>query len=375
MVGKKHKQKANSEDKRKLIIAESLILLVVAVVAALKLSAPKAPELSEPPLKDLAAMHGVALGNSVSFGNLTNKIYTNILTSQYNTFIIDGEGNWAYFDGILRPSPTKFNYTNTDKLVDFAKDHEMPIRFQHLVWGEAHWLPKWLKNGNYSQQQLLSLIHNHISNLVGHYKGQIRTYTVVNEAFTRSQHIDGLQDWWADHIGNTGYIDDSFIWAHQADLKATLLLNDFDNEIENSVSDSEYNYVKTALVRGVPIEGIGMQMHIDAASPPNKEDVIKNIRRFAKLGLPVYITEFDVNFNKVNGSAVFKNQLQAQIAYNMVRACIESKDCLSFGQLHVADYHMRFNSLHPYKPHSYLFTTKYQPKPAFYSFRQAWQQP
>jgi len=230
------------------------------------------PNLPQPPLKTLAANHGVKLGAHSVLNRLENKSYREILTSQFSFITIDGESDWSK----VYLSPSQYNYTQIDKLVSFAEAHNMPIQYHHLVWGEQVFLPSWLKDGHYNSEQLLNIIHSYISNVVGHYKNKIAVWTVVNEAFTRAQHRDGLSDWWANNIKDgTAYIDDSFIWAHQTDPNATLILNDFDNETENSVSNAMYNYIKAAKARGVPIDGIGMQMHINAADPPSKEAMIK----------------------------------------------------------------------------------------------------
>jgi endo-1,4-beta-xylanase len=333
------------------------------------------PNLPAPPLKDLAAKHNISLGNYASLKLINEKPYRDVLTTQYEFATVDGEPNWVFNDGSLRPTPTTFDYTNMDKVVQFAQANKMPIQMHHLIWGEEKWLPAWLKNGNYSKQQLLDIIHYHISNVAGHYKGQVREWSVVNEAFTRGEHVNGLHDWWADHVGDTSYIDDAFIWAHQADPNAKLILNDFQNESENPVSNAEYNYVKDAKARGVPIDGIGLQMHIDATYPPKKEDVIKNMQRFNAIGVKTYITEFDVNLNQVKGDATVRNRLQSQIYYDMARACIESKSCPSFAQLGITDKETWYNDLGWTKSEPLMFDRKYHTKPDFYAFRRAWQQP
>ena len=55
----------------------------------------------------------------------------------------------------------------------------MPVRVQHLLWGDDKWLPDWLKNGNFTKEQLLDIIKNHIMVVGKRYKGKVREYTVV----------------------------------------------------------------------------------------------------------------------------------------------------------------------------------------------------
>ncbi len=365
-MAKKRKHKKRF---RKDVLALAIGLLVIAITSLVVwYSFPSSPNLPIPSLKDLANKNHISIGVHTSLDRLSDTPYKNIVTSQFSFITIDGEANWNF----IHPTLSKYNYSKVDKLMTFANMHNMPVQIHHLIWGEQLFLPTWLKTGGYTSMQLLNIIHSYITNVVGHLKGRVAVWSVVNEVFSRNQHLYGLQDWWANNIKDgTAYVDDSYIWAHQVDPNAKLILNDFDNETENSVSNAEYNYIKAAQLRGVPIDGIGMQMHIDAANPPSTQDVIKNIKRFAAIGIPTYVTEFDVNLNSVKGSSQYKNQLEANITYDMVRACVESKACVSFDEFGVSDKDNTLKSIAHTNSHSYLFTSRYVPKLSFYSFRNA----
>jgi endo-1,4-beta-xylanase len=329
------------------------------------------PSLPQPPLKQLASTHNLELGNFAIRSHLNDRPYRDILTSEFNLALADNTPNWYFTDGGLRPSATAYNFKNMNEVVNFAADHQMAIQAHHYLWGEEKWLPKWLLNSGYSRQQLMGLIHDHIMTVGRHYRGRIAEWTVVNEAFTRNQHLYGLHDWWADHTGGMDYIDSAFIWARQADPHSKLILNDFNNETKNSVSDAMYSYIQGAKTRGVPIDGIGMQMHIDGTHPPNKEAVIENMKRFKDLGVGVYVTEFDVNMNDVHASDNQKDQLEAKIYYDMVRACVESNACHSFSFLGITDKETWYNYIGLADPRPLMFDKKYKPKPAYYSVRAA----
>ena len=356
----------------------ALIILVAIILVSFLLAKDSiihTPVLPEPSLKSLAASKNIQLGNFAMPKLLNEKPYTDILTSQFDFVLVDNQPNWHFTDADLRPSPTTFNFSRVDQVVNFAEQHHMPIQMHHYIWGEEKWLPNWLINGHYNKQQLMDLIHNHIMTMGGRYSGKVREWSVVNEAFTRGQHMYGLHDWWADHIGDQSYIDQSFIWAHQADPHAKLLLNDFNNERMNDTSNAMYNYIKDAKQRGVPIDGIGMQMHIDGTHPPVKDEVVANMKRFGDLGVKVYVTEFDVNMNDVKADSKARDQIQSGIYYEMMRACIESKVCPSFALLGITDKETWYNYL-PGTPAArpLLFDAVYKPKPAYYSFRDALQQ-
>jgi endo-1,4-beta-xylanase len=370
----KHDHQLTEVEKKFIDIGVVLAFLVLALVVIWAFK-PHTPNLPSPSLKDLAAQHNIQLGNYASLKRLNDKPYTNILTSQYSFVTVDGELNWTFNDGSLRPTATTYDFTNPDAAFAFAQSHQLPVQGHHLVWGEEKWLPDWLKKGNYSKDDLLNLIHEHIQAVVGHYKGQVREWSVVNEPFSRAQHVYGLHDWWADHIGDQSYIDQSFIWAHQADPQAKLFIGDFNNEEQNSISDAMYNYVKGAKARHIPIDGIAMQMHLDGTRPINKEGSIQNMQRFGRLGLKVYVTELDVNMSFLKASPAQRDQTEAQIYHDAARACIESKVCVSFASLGISDKESWYNDLGFKNADPLLFDSRYRPKPAFYSFRDAWQQP
>jgi endo-1,4-beta-xylanase len=356
----------------RIILPLGVIVLLLAVLYRVELRN-KSTTLPQPPLKSLAAKHDIDLGNFAMSSYLNDPKYRSILTSQYNLALIDNTPNWYFTDGGLRPSASSFNFTTMDKVVKFGEDNTMRMQAHHLVWGEDKWLPGWLKDDHYTPDQLRDILHTHISTVVGRYKGKINEWSVVNEAFTRQQRIYGLHDWWADHIGSTDYIDQAFIWAHQADPQAKLILNDFDNEHFNPVSDAMYNYIKDAKARGVPIDGIGMQMHIDGTHPPDMNEVAQNMRRFRQIGVQVYVTEFDVNMSAVPAPESARDNIEASIYYNMMRACIEAGDCHSFSQLGITDKETWYNYLGPVTANArpLMFDNNYNPKPAFYAFRNA----
>lgn len=310
------------------------------------------------------------MGSFASLKYLRERPYTDILSSQFEYLIVDGEPNWKFENFTLRPTKDTFDFSHMDQVFDFADQHDMPVRVQHLLWGDDKWLPDWLKQGNFSQPELMEIIHNHIATVGAHYKGKVREYTVVNEAFSRKLLTGGNHDWWGEHLGEA-YMDNAFSWARQADPGAILLLNDFGNETEGEISNLMYDYVKAAKARGVPIDGIGMQMHIDASNAPSKDKVVSNMKRFNALGLKIYITEFDVNMHNINEDKDKEDQQQAQIYRELIGACLEvgSSNCPNFGFLGLIDRQSWYTGIGLDDANPLLFNEDYSPKPAFFATR------
>lgn len=353
------------------------LILVIAVPSVLWLTRSKDPYVSKPPpalpappLKKLAENRGLQIGSFASLKYLRERPYTDILSSQFEYAIIDGEPNWTFEDFTLRPAKDTFDFTHLDQVFNFADQYSMPVRYQHLLWGDDKWLPDWLKQGNFTQPQLMDIIHNHINTVAGRYKGRVREYTVVNEAFSRKLLTGGNHDWWGEHLDET-YIDNAFIWAHQADPNAKLILNDFGNETEGDISNLMYDYIKSAKARGVPIDGLGMQMHIDGSNPPAKDKVVSNMKRFAQLGVKIYVTEFDVNMHNVKNDKKDEDQQQAKIYSDMLGACLEAgpQTCPNFGFLGLIDRQSWYRGIGLTDANPLLFNQDYSPKPAFFAIR------
>lgn len=353
-----------------LLFIATVVFLSIHAATALPRDSLREP-LPKPALKELAREKGIEIGNYAALKRLGEPGYSQILKEQFDFVTIDGQPNWQFNDGLpLRPGEHAFDFTNTDKVMEFARANNKPVRMHHYVWGEEKWIPDWVKKGDYTKEELLGLIENHIKTVGDHFKGKVREWTVVNEAFTRGLHQNGLNDWWGEKIG-PDYIDQSFIWARQADPGAKLIMNDFNNERPNEVSDAMYEYIKGMKARNVPIDGIGMQMHIDGNNPPKKEDVIKNMQRFAAIGLGVYVTEFDVTVNDFHGSEEEKQTRQAVIYHDMLRACVESGVCKSFALLGITDKETWYNELCCPASNPLPFDDNYNPKPAFWAMREA----
>jgi endo-1,4-beta-xylanase len=332
------------------------------------------PELPVPPLRELAERKGVSLGMFASLKYLRERPYGEIITTEFDQVVIDGEPNWKFEDHTLRPAEDQYDFSHIDQVFEFADQNDMPVRIQHLVWGDEKWLPDWLTNGKYSDDQLLDILKKHIATVTTKYKGRVREYTVVNEAFSRKLETGGNKDWWGERLG-TRYIDAAFLEARRNDPDAVLILNDFGNETEGDISNQIYKYVVSAQKRNIPIDAIGMQMHIDATRAPDKAKVVSNMKRFADLGLKVYVTEFDVNMEFAVGKDEDKLATQAQIYKDMLAACVEvgPEICPNFSFLGLIDRQSWYNGLGHTNAKPLMFNDDYSPKPAFYAVREVLQ--
>jgi endo-1,4-beta-xylanase len=252
----------------------------------------------------------------------------------------------------------------------------MKIRGHNLVWGIHN--PTWLANGHYTSQQLRKLLHEHIRRVVERYRGKVFAWDVVNEAFDED---GGLRDSiWYNQPGiyraskHKAYIEQAFRWAHSCDPQALLFYNEAGAEMLNRKSDAVYEMVKDFKRRHVPIDGVGLQMHIFNLDP-NVQSIAANIDRLIKLGVQVQITEMDVAL-PVNADKELSHPedlfRQAEIYRQIATVCMKNPGCSAIQTWGFAD---KYSWIGWYtrgsKGAGLLFDRQYRPKPAYDALRQS----
>jgi endo-1,4-beta-xylanase len=313
-------------------------------------------------LRDLGDRSGIRIGTAVDPRALRNEpAYAQTLAREFSQ--VEPE-NAAKF-GLIHPRQDTWNFDPVDALVSFAGEHHMAVRGHTLVWHNQN--PAWLTGGNFIPAQLAGILRDHIRTVVGHYAGKIYAWDVVNEAFNQ----DGTlrKTIWFDTPGigleGTAYIEQAFRWAHEADPKALLFYNDFGAEGSNAKSDAIYAMVKDFRSRGVPIDGIGLQMHL-TANPPSVESMEANIRRITDLGLQVQYTELDVRVPVESGHASDESlATQARIYADVVGLCVKFKLCTAIQTWGFTDAHSWIPGQYPGFGAGLEFDSEYQPKPAY----------
>jgi endo-1,4-beta-xylanase len=148
-------------------------------------------------------------------------------------------------------------------------------------------------NGPFAtRDQLLERMHDHITTVVGRYRGKIRVWDVVNECVSDGGPDILRNSLWRRIIG-PDFVAKAFEYAHEADPKAILRLNDYG--LENPAKRQKFiALVKQLQAEKVPISAIGTQTHVSVSYPsPEQED--QELADLETLGLPIHITELDVN--------------------------------------------------------------------------------
>ncbi|HEY1719433.1 MAG TPA: endo-1,4-beta-xylanase [Verrucomicrobiae bacterium] len=275
---------------------------------------------SSPTLKDVFKNDfpiGVAINQNQFTGQDTNGVA--LIVSQFNAISPENVLKWETVHP--QPGTNGYDFGPGDAYVKFGERHHMLIVGHTLVWHNQtpSWVfqdenGRWLSGTNAADRELLlQRMHDHIQTVVGHYKGRIKIWDVVNEALNDSPKLDDTNvlrqtSPWVRVLG-MDFIVKAFEYAHEADPGAILRYNDY--SIENPVKRQRLvTLIKYLQSQNVPVMAIGSQTHANLTWPaPDLEDSF--LTEVSRLGLPIHITELDVN-----GSQAGQRNQSADITQN-----------------------------------------------------------
>jgi len=303
------------------------------------------------------------IGAAVRPSLFTEAPYSATLAREFNMIEAEDAMKWS----VVRRE-RGFDFREGDEVVRFARAHGMKVRGHCLVWDHDN--PQWLTEGRFTPAKLSELLHEHIAIVMKHYAGEVFAWDVVNEALNEKG--DAKDSIWynAPGIGMSGkgtaYVEQAFRWAHEAEPHALLFYNEAEGEGLNVKSDAVYRMVKGFKQRGVPIDGVGLQMHITPEFDTNA--FAANIDRLTMLRLQVHITELDVSLPLgPDGMATGADlKLQADVYSSVLKACLEHTGCTAFQTWGLTDKWSWIGShSHGTRGAGLFFDPSYKPKPAY----------
>lgn len=228
--------------------------------------------------------HDFAWGTATSSQRILDTLdansvqYRDVLLRNFNEVVFENEmktKNWS-----------RFNRVQTQKGVAFLKAHGIPVRGHVMVW------PSWQNSPHLitlksDTAALRASILRQIGEQTTAMRGQFAEWDVVNEPFAHDDFLD---------LFGRSVMVDWFRAARAGAPGVTLFLNDytmFQGEGPNSPSEKFFENAKFLKESGAPIDAIGEQGHI-GGTPPGIEYILSRLDRFAELGLPIQISEFDI---------------------------------------------------------------------------------
>lgn len=226
-------------------------------------------------------------------------------TSGVHAELLKGHFNSVVAENVMKPEHIvpregKYTFEEADRIVAFAKQNNMKVRFHTLVWHNQ--TPAWFfqdEQGNEmtpskeNKQLLLKRLKQFIRTVCERYKNDIESWDVVNEVIDPEQ-SDGIRQSKWFQLSGTDYIETAFHTAREViGDNAKLFINDY-NTNDPAKREHLYNLVKRLLARGVPIDGIGHQMHINLEWP-SVATIAETMDMFGELGLDNKVTELDIS--------------------------------------------------------------------------------
>lgn len=330
------------------------------------------PNLASPYYKPTDALQSLSsanprrllLGAAVSINPLmTDEQYRNIALGQFGMMTPENSLKPQF----VHPQKDLYLFHDVDSLVEVARQNNMVVHGHALVLGKSN--PEWMQKTPENERKRIMI--DHISEVVGHYRGKIAQWDVVNEPLSEDQ-IDYLgaqkglrKQMWFDAMGEE-YIDIAFKAAHTADPKAKLYLNDFGLEKDGQRWDTLISLVKRLQARGVPIHGVGFESHVYHKPADNIDPVVlkKHIQILASMGIASRISEIDVLGDDPN--------LQAKQYSGVLKVCMSEPTCTSYGVWGINDLYgsTTLSDRYPVKlGDSLLWGENYTPKPALESLK------
>jgi len=293
-----------------------------------------------PTLKDACKGHfqiGVAINRSVATGEASGNRSSELVQkdialtkAQFNQISPENDLKWESIHP--REGADGYNFGPADAYVEFGRKNHMLIVGHTLVWhGQT---PRWVFAGttppadaaktppqtpppangqganpggrrpgrgfggfdpnapHATREELLQRMRDHIHTVVGRYKGKIKVWDVVNEALSDGGPDTLRKSPWEQIIG-PDFIAKAFEYAHEADPNAILRYNDY--SLENPAKRQKLiTLIKELQAKKVPVMAIGTQTHV-SVSGPSMEDEDRTLTELETLGLPIHVTELDVN--------------------------------------------------------------------------------
>lgn len=192
----------------------------------------------------------------------------------------------------IQPREGEFRFDMADKFVTVAEEHDMYIVGHVLLWHSQ--APRWFftdsEGNDVSREVLLDRMENHITTIVGRYKGRVHCWDVVNEAVDDDGTMRKTK--YLEIIGED-YVQKAFEYARNADPGAELIYNDY--SLSNPRKRAGViRLIKDLQSKGIKVDGIGMQAHY-SLKDPSIDEFEESIKQFSALGVKVMITEMDIS--------------------------------------------------------------------------------
>lgn len=265
---------------------KSTLVGYVAALALLLNCAHNPPDAQdEPPLRTVAPF---PFGAALSPTRLTTgtPLYRQTAEREFSSVTAENHLKMHH----VHPAQDRYDWSGSDVIVNFAEQSKKRMHGHTLLWHEA--VPNWVKSFSGDSVAWENLFKTHVQTVVGKYRGRIASWDVVNEAFDDKGEL--RNSIWREKLG-PDFIARAFRYAREADPAVKLFYNDYGQEYSPAKLRAMLRMVEDFRRRGVPIDGIGLQFHINVNT--SETGITDALRQSAATGLLVHISELDVAMN------------------------------------------------------------------------------
>jgi len=274
-------------------------------------------------------------------------------------------------------SEGNYDWSRIDKIVDYAQLNNQRLFGHNLIWHSS--TPKWVEEKALIDSIWLdTFMKDYITKYVSRYKGKVAAWDVVNEGL-ESHGGNIRKTMWYNVLGKD-YIAKAFTYAHEADPNAILFYNDFNIERDTLKLNATLKLVNELKNQGVPIHGIGFQMHIRMDIPD--ETIAYALKKAAATGLQIHLSEVDIIFNKHDDTRLGGIQIYDEITDEMKAAQAEKYKNLVLMYRKIVPKEQQYgitfwdftdrdswiNGFFNLNDWPTLYDDKLQPKPAYFGF-------
>jgi endo-1,4-beta-xylanase len=282
-----------------------------------------------PALKERAQKRGLLYGAAIHNDLLTSDpAFAAAYQRECAIAVPEGELKW----NALRPSPTEFDFHAAEQLLAWTLGHDIRMRGHTLVWHQS--IPKWF--GRYTTTtNARSVLDTHISTVVGHFRGRIHSWDVINEVI---EPHDGRADAlrihpWLELLG-AGYLDMAFHAAHEADPDAILTWNENILEEESDYCEAKRVAMLQMLEgmrrRSTPINAIGIQSHLYGDHAPVAGPKFRRfLHEVSDLGVKIIVTELDIRDAGLPADPKIRDRMIADLYYTYLSTVLAHKSVIA----------------------------------------------
>lgn len=322
-------------------------------------------------LKDVYADY-FDIGTCMSSSFLNDTELTEFIIKNYSSVTAE----WEMKMVTVHPSEYEWNFTGADKIANFCRENGIKLRGHNLLWSRYENWMLYDENGNFVDKETFYARQlEYFTVIMNRYKDVVSCWDVVNEPFNNEPSEEGEfhQDPVYELCGEE-YVEMAFRNARKACPDAVLVLNECSLERYKEKQDLLIKWLKTWLSKGVPIDAVGIQGHINTITATDTVSSIERIIcKLEDIGIKnIQITELDLCLylngeEKTNDIEDWKRDYQAikyKKLFELFREHSDTITSVTFwgaddGHTHLNNY---FKADEPL-----LFDSNHMPKQAYYA--------